>query len=389
MANIEEMVPPGVVTGDNLAKLLAHAKDNGYAIPAFNCTSSSTCNAVLEAASKNNSPVFIQVSNGGGAFFCGKGIKDKNNCAAGAVAMALHVRAVAPYYGVPVILHSDHCAKKLLPWFDGMLEADEAFFSQYGEPLFSSHMLDLSEEPDEENISICEQYFKRMVPMKIWLEMEIGITGGEEDGVNNEDVDPEKLYTSPEQVFQVYQALSKIGDMFSVAAAFGNVHGVYKPGNVTLQPERLGTHQSYAKEKLGVSTDKPIFLVMHGGSGSTDDEIKTAVKHGVVKMNIDTDTQWAYWDGLRAFEAEKHDYLQGQIGNPDGADKPNKKNYDPRVWIRKAEESMVKRCAVSMEKLGCVGKYTAKIPESGSLPVYNFAPKKIGPIAAVKKALHL
>mmetsp|Transcript_7522 Transcript_7522/g.8990 ORF Transcript_7522/g.8990 Transcript_7522/m.8990 type:complete len:400 (+) Transcript_7522:34-1233(+) len=371
-------VPPGVVTGDNLLKLLEHARTNGYAIPAFNCTSSSVCNAVLEAAMKNNSPVMIQCSNGGSAFFTGKGISDVNKAAAGAVAMALHVRAVAAYYGIPVVLHSDHCAKKLLPWFDAMLEADEAYFAQYGEPLYSSHMLDLSEEPDDENIAICVQYFKRMVPMKIWLEMEIGITGGEEDGVNNEDVDPEKLYTSPEQVYSVYEALSKIGSMFSIAAAFGNVHGVYKPGNVTLQPERLGKHQAFTKEKLSSDNDKPIFLVMHGGSGSTDEEIGTAVSHGVVKMNIDTDTQWAYWDGLREFEASKREYLQGQIGNPDGPDKPNKKFYDPRVWIRKAEESMIKRCAVSMEKLSSVGTYPAKVPESGSLPMWNFKPT--GPV---------
>lgn len=387
--SLSDIVPPGVVTGDNLVKLLTHAKDNGYAIPAFNCTSSSTCNAVLEAAMKFNSPVMIQVSNGGGAFFAGKGIKDKNNCAAGAVAMAMHVRTMAPYYGVPVVLHSDHCAKKLLPWFDGMVEADEAYFKQYGEPLFSSHMLDLSEEPDEDNIAICAQYFERLAKMSIWLEMEIGITGGEEDGVNNEDVDPEKLYTSPEQVYAVYEKLSKIGPMFSIAAAFGNVHGVYKPGNVTLQPARLGKHQAYAKEKLGSDNDKPIFLVMHGGSGSTDEEIKTAVEHGVVKMNIDTDTQWAYWNGLREFEKEKHDYLQGQIGNPTGADKPNKKFYDPRVWIRKAEESLIARASVSMEKLGCKDKYPVKIPESGSLPVYGFMPKPAGPLSAVKGALGL
>jgi fructose-bisphosphate aldolase class II len=389
MAPLNGIVPPGVVTGDDLLKLLTHAKDNGYAIPAFNCTSSSTCNAVMEAAMKNNSPVMIQVSNGGGAFLCGKGIKDPNAAAAGSVAMALHVRALAPFYGIPVVLHSDHCAKKLLPWFDGMLEADEAFYAQYGEPLFSSHMLDLSEEPDDENIAICCKYFERMQKMKIWLEMEIGITGGEEDGVNNEGVDPEKLYTTPEQVFAVYEALSKIGNMFSIAAAFGNVHGVYKPGNVTLQPARLGKHQAYAKEKLGSDSDKPIFLVMHGGSGSTTDEISQAVSFGVVKMNIDTDTQWAYWDGLREFEKEKHDYLQGQIGNPTGPDKPNKKFYDPRVWVRKAEESMIARCAVSMELLGCANKFDPSRPEGG-VPIYNFKPKS--PIdkamGAVKSAMH-
>ena len=280
--------------------------------------SSSTCNAVLEAARKAKSPVMIQVSNGGGAFVAGKGLKTTDAAVIGSVALAMHVRSVAKYYGIPVVLHSDHCAKNLLPWFDGMLKANEDFFSKYGEPLFSSHMLDLSEEPDEENIAICVEYFKRMVPMKIWLEMEIGITGGEEDGVDNEHVDPEKLYTSPEQVYAVYEALSKVGNMFSVAAAFGNVHGVYKPGNVMLSPEKLGQHQAYTKKMLNCAEDKPIYLVMHGGSGSTDQEIALAVKNGVVKMNIDTDTQWAYWNGLREFYEAKKGYLQTQIGNPDG-----------------------------------------------------------------------
>jgi len=356
--SLTDIVPPGVVTGDNLLKLLEHARDNGYAIPAVNCTSSSTANACLEAAAKNNSPIMIQVSNGGGKFVVGKSVSDPNAAAAGSVALAYHVRSVAKYYGVPVVLHSDHCAKNLLPWFDGMLEADKVFYEKFGEPLFSSHMLDLSEEPDEENIAICVKYFTEMAKMKIWLEMEIGITGGEEDGVNNEDVDPEKLYTTPEQVYSVYEALSKIGPMFSIAAAFGNVHGVYKPGNVKLSPEKLLAHQMYTKEKISSPLERPIFLVMHGGSGSTDAEISEAVTNGVIKMNIDTDTQWAYWDGLRGFEADKHDYLQGQIGNPDGADKPNKKYYDPRVWIRKAEESMVARVGVSIEKLGSKGKYT-------------------------------
>jgi fructose-bisphosphate aldolase, class II len=328
-------------------------------------SSSSVANAVLEAARKAKAPVIIQVSNGGGAFLVGKGVKDPDAATAGSVALAMHVRSVAKYYGIPVVLHSDHCAKKLLPWFDGMLKANEDFYAKFGEPLFSSHMLDLSEEPDEENIAICVEYFKRMAPMKIWLEMEIGITGGEEDGVNNENVDPDKLYTSPEQVYAVYDALSKIGPMFSVAAAFGNVHGVYKPGNVKLAPERLGKHQEYAKKMLGSSLSKPIFLVMHGGSGSTDAEIRSAVVSGVVKMNIDTDTQWAYWDGLRVFEKENHAYLQGQIGNPDGPDKPNKKFYDPRVWVRKAEESMVKRVMVSMEKLSTTGKYEPTEDEPG------------------------
>jgi len=295
----------------------------------------------------------------------GKSISEADGAAAGSIALAYHVRAVAKYYGVPVVLHSDHCAKKLLPWFDGMLQADKDYFEKFGEPLFSSHMLDLSEEPDEENIAICVKYFKEMAPMKIWLEMEIGITGGEEDGVNNEDIDPEKLYTTPEQVYTVYEALSKIGPMFSIAAAFGNVHGVYKPGNVKLSPEKLLTHQEYTKEKIGSDLVRPIFLVMHGGSGSTDDEIKEAVVNGVIKMNIDTDTQWAYWDGTRKFVADKHDYLQGQIGNPEGADKPNKKYYDPRVWVRKAEESLIVRVGTSMDRLGSTGRYP-RSKEAGS-----------------------
>jgi len=328
--------------------------------------SSSSANACLEAAAKNNSPIMIQVSNGGGVFMVGKSIKDANAAAAGSVALAYHVRAVAKYYGVPVVLHSDHCAKKLLPWFDGMLDADREYFDKFGEPLFSSHMLDLSEEPDEENIAICVEYFKKMMPMKIWLEMEIGITGGEEDGVNNENIDPEKLYTTPEQVYSVYESLSKIGPMFSIAAAFGNVHGVYKPGNVSLSPEKLLNHQKFTKSKIGSPLERPIFLVMHGGSGSTDTEINTAVKNGVIKMNIDTDTQWSYWDGLRAFETANRDYLQGQIGNPDGAEKPNKKFYDPRVWIRKAEESMCARVGVSMEKLGSKGTYPRSTAPGGN-----------------------
>jgi len=299
----------------------------------------------------------IQVSNGGGTYYLGKGIKDPKGSGAGSIALAYHVRSVASYYGIPVVLHSDHCAKKLLPWFDDMLEADEEYFRKFGEPLFSSHMLDLSEENDEENIMICKKYFKKMSKMNLWLEMEIGITGGEEDGVNNEDVDPEKLYTTPEQVWAVHTALSPISDMFSIAAAFGNVHGVYKPGNVVLSPEKLGKHQAYAKKMLDCDEDKPLFLVMHGGSGSTSSEIATAVSNGVVKMNIDTDTQWAFWDGVRNFESANREYLQGQIGNPKGKDKPNKKFYDPRVWMRKGQESMAKRVMDSCEKLSSKGTF--------------------------------
>lgn len=350
---LQNIVPPGVVTGDNLLKLFDYCRKHGHALPAFNCTSSSTINAVLQAARDINSPVIVQFSNGGAAFMAGKGIKNDGQKASilGSIAGAQHTRLMAKHYGVPVVLHSDHCAKKLLPWFDGMLEADEEYFKKNGEPLFSSHMLDLSEEKDEENIAICEKYFKRMAPMKIWLEMEIGITGGEEDGVDNTGVKPEELYTKPEQVYNVFKTLSAISPMFSIAAAFGNVHGVYKPGNVVLSPHLLGGHQKYIKEQIKSDLDKPAFLVMHGGSGSTKEEIAEAVNNGVVKMNIDTDTQWAYWEGLKNFYEKNKGYLQGQVGNPEGEDKPNKKYYDPRVWIRAAEEGMMKRANESFNAL--------------------------------------
>lgn len=357
MAGLQGIVPPGVVTGDNLLKLMDHCRTHGFAIPGFNCTSSSTINAVLEAARDIKSPIIIQFSNGGAAFFAGKGISNEGQKASilGAIAGAQHVRLMAKHYGVPVILHSDHCAKKLLPWFDGMLQADEEYFKANGEPLFSSHMLDLSEEFDEENIATCAKYFERMNKMKLWLEMEIGITGGEEDGVDNTSVKAESLYTKPEQVWNVYKTLSAISPMFSIAAAFGNVHGVYKAGNVVLSPHLLADHQKFIKEKIGSSNDKPAYLVMHGGSGSTKAEIAEAVKNGVIKMNIDTDTQWAYWSGLREFYEKNRDYLQGQVGNPEGADKPNKKFYDPRVWIRAAESTMIKRAKESFANLNAVG----------------------------------
>jgi len=341
-------VPPGVVTGDNMLKLFDHARANGYAIPAVNCSSSSTCNAVLEAAKKANSPVIIQVSQGGGQFAGGKGLSEDKAYSvstAGSVALAMHVRSVAPYYGVPVVIHSDHCAKKLLPWFDQMLEADASYFAKFGEPLFSSHMLDLSEEPDEENISICKSYFEKMAPLNLFLEMEIGITGGEEDGVNNEDVAQEDLYTKPEEVWQVYEALSAVPNArFSVAAAFGNVHGVYAPGNVRLDPEILGNSQVYIADKLGLPKgSKPVYFVFHGGSGSDIKDIRQAIDYGVIKMNIDTDTQWSYWEGVKQYEAKNREYLQTQIGNPDGESKPNKKYYDPREMTRSAETNTVRR----------------------------------------------
>jgi fructose-bisphosphate aldolase class II len=350
---ILDIVPPGVVTGDNLRKLFKYAKEHKFAIPAVNCTSSSTVNAVLEAARDIKAPIIIQFSNGGSAFYAGKGISNANQEASilGAVAGALHVRQVAKAYGIPVILHSDHCAKKLLPWFDGMLKADEEYFAVHGEPLFSSHMLDLSELPKEENISICVGYLKRMAKMNQLLEMEIGITGGEEDGVDNSHAEKSSLYTQPEDIWDVYKAFSEVTDMFTIAAAFGNVHGVYKPGNVVLAPEILGKHQEYVRKQLGCNEEKPVNFVFHGGSGSTVQEIKTALSNGVVKMNIDTDTQWAYWVGLRDFYESKKGYLQGQIGNPEGEDKPNKKYYDPRTWVRESEKTMIKRVKEACEYL--------------------------------------
>jgi len=351
-------VQAGVVTGDAAWGLLKHAKEKVFAIPAFNCTSTSTVNSVLEAGKELNRPIMIQFSEGGSAFFAGKSLPNEKGVLQasilGAVVGAHYVRNVAPAYGVPCFVHSDHCAKKLLPWFDGMLEADEAFFGAHGEPLFSSHMLDLSEEPDEENIEICAKYFKRMVPMKLILEMEIGITGGVEDGVDNSGVSKEKLYSTPEDVYKVYEGLSPIGEMFTIAAAFGNVHGVYKAGNVKLQPELLGNFQKFAAEKVG--TAKPLFFVFHGGSGSEKEDIATALSSGVVKMNVDTDTQWAYWEGLLNFYKAKEGYLQGQIGNPEGADKPNKSYYDPRKWVRESEVSMVKRVKESCADLSNVNK---------------------------------
>jgi len=349
-------VKAGVITGDAAWALLNFAKENKFAIPSFNCTSTSSVNSVLEAGKKLGRPVMVQFSEGGAAFFAGKSLPNEKGVLQasilGAVAGAHYVRAVAPAYGIPVLVHSDHCAKKLLPWFDGMLEADEAFFKAHGEPLFSSHMLDLSEEPDEENIGICAKYLKRMAPMKIILEMEIGITGGVEDGVDNSGTAAEKLYSTPEDVYKVYEGLHPISPMFTIAAAFGNVHGVYKAGNVKLQPELLAKFQAYGKEKTGV--DNPYYFVFHGGSGSEKKDIANALANGVVKMNVDTDTQWAYWVGLLNFYKKNEGYLQGQIGNPDGPDKPNKSYYDPRKWVRESELTMVARVKESCADLSNV-----------------------------------
>lgn len=353
-----DIVPAGVLTGDNVRKLFEYAREKQFAIPAINVTSSSTANAVLEAARDIKSPIIIQVSQGGSAYFAGKGLaNDKQQASiAGAIAGAHHIRTVAKHYGVPVVLHSDHCAKKLLPWFDGMLDADEAYFKEHQEPLFSSHMLDLSEEPKDQNIATCVKYFERMAPLGLWLEMEIGITGGEEDGVDNTEVDNSSLYTQSSDVWDVYEALTKISPNFSIAAAFGNVHGVYKPGNVRLHPELLGKHQIYGSEKLNGKIEKPLFLVFHGGSGSSKEEIRTAVGHGVVKMNVDTDTQFAYLVGIRDFVENKKPYLQAQVGNPEGPDKPNKKYYDPRVWVREGEKTLAIRVKEACTDLGNVNQ---------------------------------
>ncbi|KAI7907518.1 fructose-bisphosphate aldolase, class II [Cokeromyces recurvatus] len=353
---ILDIVPAGVITGKNVLKVFEYAREHKFAIPAINCTSTSTVNAALEAARDIKSPIIIQFSQGGSAYFAGKGLENKNQEASilGAVAGAQYVRTVAKAYGIPVIVHSDHCAKKLLPWFDGMIDADEKYYNAHGEPLFSSHMLDLSEETKEENIETCLKYLKRMAAIDCWLEMEIGITGGEEDGVDNSGVDNAALYTQPEDIWDIYKAFSEVTPLFSIAAGFGNVHGVYAPGNVKLHPELLGKHQAYVKEQLKSENHKPVFFVFHGGSGSTEEEISEAVNNGVIKMNVDTDTQWAYWDGLRKYYENKKDYLQTQVGNPEGDHKPNKKHYDPRVFIREAEKSMTKRVQQACKDLGNV-----------------------------------
>ncbi len=356
MERIADVVKPGVVTGSDLQYIFKVAQKNKFALPAVNVVGSSSVNAVMESAKAANAPVIIQFSNGGAVFNAGKGLKLEGHKAGilGAVAGAIHVHTLAEAYGVRVILHTDHAAKKLLPWIDGLLEAGEKHFAEKGIPLFSSHMLDLSEEPLEENVGICKEYLERMSKIGMTLEIELGITGGEEDGVDNTDVDSSKLYTQPEEVCYAYEELSKVSPNFTIAASFGNVHGVYKPGNVKLQPKILKKSQEYIKNKLKLEDDLPVDFVFHGGSGSSLEEIREAIVYGVVKMNIDTDTQWAYWDGVRKFEADKHDYLQGQIGNPEGEDKPNKKFYDPRVWIRKGEETMIARLQKAFEDLNAV-----------------------------------
>ncbi|KAJ5792812.1 fructose-bisphosphate aldolase [Penicillium pulvis] len=348
----------GVIVGDDVLRLFEYAQEHNFAVPAINVTSSSTVVASLEAARDAKSPIVLQLSQGGAAYFAGKGVSNDGQAAsiAGGVAAAHYIRSIAPAYGVPVILHTDHCAKKLLPWLDGLMDADEAYFKLHGEPLYSSHMIDLSEEEVEYNINTTAAYLKRAAPMKQWLEMEIGITGGEEDGVNNEDVDNNSLYTQPEDILAIHNALSPISPYFSIAAGFGNVHGVYKPGNVRLHPELLSKHQAFVKEALGSKKDKPVFFVFHGGSGSSKEEYKEAISYGVVKVNVDTDMQYAYLSGVRDFIQSKKDYLQTMVGNPDGADKPNKKFFDPRVWVREGEKTMSKRTQVALEDFNTAGQ---------------------------------
>jgi len=356
-ATLPATVKPGVVTGEALKDLLNYAKTKGFAIPGVNIVGTNSINACMEAAAKYGGPVMVTFSKGGGQFIAGKSCDNTDDKAsiAGCIAGALHVRAVAKLYGVPVVLHTDHCQKAWLPWIDGLMEANEEYFKQHGEPLFSSHMLDLSEESLEENIAICKKYLERMAKCNVLLEFELGVTGGEEDGVDNTDVDSSRLYTQPEEVWYSHQELSKVPNgMFTCAASFGNVHGVYAPGNVDLQPVILHNSQKYIQEKLGGKDEKPMWFVFHGGSGSSVEDIQYAIEAGVIKMNIDTDTQWAFWDGIRGYEAKYHDYLQGQIGSPEGATKPNKKYYDPRMSLRAAEEAMAARLVKAAEDLKCV-----------------------------------
>jgi len=356
MANIKDSIGPGVVTGDKVQELFAYAKANQFALPGVNVTGTNTVNAALETARDISAPIIVQFSNGGAAFFAGKGLGNEGQRAAiaGAVSAAHHVHQLAELYGVRVILHTDHAARKLLPWVDGMLDAGEAFYTVHGRSLFSSHMLDLSVEPIEENIDTCKRYLERMSKIGMTLEIELGVTGGEEDGVDHSGIDSSRLYTQPEEVAYAYEELKKVSDNFTVAAAFGNVHGVYKPGNVQLRPIILQNSQKYIQEKFGTG-EKPVNFVFHGGSGSSVEEIREAISHGAIKMNIDTDTQWAFWDGVRKYYQDKEGYLQAQIGNPEGEDQPNKKYYDPRVWLRKGEETFKARLKQAFEDLNNVG----------------------------------
>jgi fructose-bisphosphate aldolase class II len=348
---------PGLVFGSALEDLYHYAKENKFALPAVNVIGTNSINGVLETAKAMNSPVIIQFSNGGGQFFAGKSLKIDNEKAAalGAISGAHHIQLMAEHYGVPVVIHTDHAAKKLLPWIDHMLDAGESNFKTNKKPLFSSHMLDLSEEPLQENIEICTKYFKRMNAIHSGIEIELGVTGGEEDGVDNTHIDNSKLYTQPEDVAFAFSHLKEVGSNFTIAASFGNVHGVYKPGNVKLSPVILKNSQDFVQKKFNTSAG-PVSFVFHGGSGSLQSEIREAIDYGVIKMNIDTDMQWAFWEGIKNFYKEKEAYLQGQLGNPEGVDSPNKKFYDPRVWLRKGEENFVKRLKIAFEDLNNINR---------------------------------
>ena len=347
----------GVLYGGEVKELLDYANKNNFALPAVNVVNTSTVNAAIETAREVNSPIIIQFSNGGAVFFAGKGLSNDNQTAAivGGISGARHTHLMAEKYGVPVILHTDHCAKKLLPWIDGLLDAGEKHYHETGTPLYSSHMLDLSEEPIKENIEISKKYLERMSKIGMTLEIELGVTGGEEDGVDNTGVDSSKLYTQPEEVAFAYEELKKVSDNFTIAAAFGNVHGVYKPGNVKLTPIILKNSQEYIQKKFGTGKN-PVNFVFHGGSGSEPEKIREAIEYGAIKMNIDTDTQWAFWEGVLNYYKAKNGYLQGQIGNPEGDDKPNKKYYDPRAWLRESEKSFIKRLSQAFEDLNCINR---------------------------------
>jgi len=350
-------IKPGVVTGTDIQKVFKHAKDNLYALPAANVVNTSSVNALLETSVAVNAPVILQFSNGGAQFYAGKGLSNENHLSGilGGISGAQHVHLVAEKYGAVVILHTDHAARKLLPWIDGLLDAGEDFYKVHGKPLYSSHMIDLSEESIEDNIETSKRYLERMSKIGMTLEIELGITGGEEDGVDNTDVDVSKLYTQPEEVAYAYEELMKVSPNFTIAASFGNVHGVYKPGNVKLTPKILDNSQKFIQEKYKTG-EKPVDFVFHGGSGSSAAEIKEGISYGVIKMNIDTDLQWAFWDGVRNYEASNHNYLQSQIGNPDGADKPNKGYYDPRKWLRKGEEAFIERTKQAFEELNNIDR---------------------------------
>lgn len=358
MINQMKKISSGVLTGKQVSDLFAYAKEKGFALPAVNVTGTNTMNAVLETAKTINSPVIIQFSNSGASFLAGKSLSNDGQKASilGAISGAKHVHLLAEAYDVPVVLHTDHAAKKLLPWIDGLLDAGEKYYKETGKPLFSSHMLDLSEESLKENIEICKKYLERMSKMGMTLEIELGVTGGEEDGVDNTGVDSSRLYTQPEEVAFAYEELSKISPNFTIAASFGNVHGVYKPGNVVLNPVILKNSQKLIEQKFKTKVN-PVNFVFHGGSGSEKEKIAEAISYGVIKMNIDTDLQWAYWDGIRKFYIAKQGYLQGQIGNPEGEDAPNKKYYDPRVWLRKGEESVVERLKEAFADLNALNRW--------------------------------